>query len=159
MKDKYALLPQITLYVLLAIGIAISVLFYYGGSAGTLDVAGDALNIPRFTDLFLNWNYILLFLTLCVTIVVVCKTFINRFKVDRKGALKSLAIICLFVLVALICWFVGSPEKIDIIGYEGTDNEGAMAQLTDAMLYFTYLLLVGVVVAICWGYIYTRNKK
>ena len=158
MKNNLALLPKIALWVLLAIGIVISVMFYAGGSAGTLEVAGDALNIPRFTDLFLNWNYILFGLVCCVTLAVVCITFARRFKVDRKGALKSLAIVCAFILLFILCWFLGSSEKLDIIGYEGTDNEGVMAQLTDAIMYFTYILFVGVVIAICWGAIHTRVK-
>jgi len=153
------MIPKITLWVLMGIGIVISVLFYAGGSAGTWDVAGDSLNIPRYTDLFLNWNYILFAIVCLVTLVVVCITFANRFTTDRKGAIKSLAILCLFVILALVCWFVGSPEQINIIGYEGTDNVGAMAQLTDAMLYFTYILLAGVIVAIIWGAIYTRTRK
>ena len=154
-----ALLPKITLWVLLAIGIVISALFYVGGSAGTLEVAGDALNIPKFTDLFLNWNYILFAIVCLVTLAVVCVTFARRFATDRKGALKSLAIVCLFVVVAVVCWVLGSPEQIDIVGYEGTDNVGAMAQLTDAMMYFTYVLFVGVIIAIIWGAIHTRVKK
>ena len=153
-----ALIPKIALLVLLLIGIAISLTFYMGGSAGTLEVAGDNLNIPKFTDMFLGWNYFLLAAVILVTLVVVVLTFIGKYKVDPKGAIKSLVIVVCFVAVACLCWFLGSSEKIEILGYEGTENEGAMAQLSDAMMYFTYILFAGVVVAIVWGAIHTRRK-
>ena len=51
---NYKLLPKITLWVLLIVGVIFSVMFYAGGSAGTHEVAGDFLDIPRFSDLFLT---------------------------------------------------------------------------------------------------------
>ena len=158
MNKNLALLPKITLWVLLALGIVFSVLFYVGGAAGTLEVAGDYLDIPKFTDAFLTWNYILLGIICLVTLCVVIISFVQKFKVDRKAAIKSLCIVCGFVLIAVICWLLGSPEKVDILGYEGTDNVGAMAQMTDAIMYFTYILLAGVILTIIWGAIYTRRK-
>ena len=50
-------------------------------------------------------------------------------------------------------------EKLDIIGYEGTDNQGFWAQLSDMMIYACYALVAGVVGCIVWGAIYTRVKK
>ena len=38
-------LPRIVMLVLLAICVVVGVLFYAGGSNGTLDVAGDLLSI------------------------------------------------------------------------------------------------------------------
>lgn len=157
---KLNLIPKITLWVLLALGIVASVMFYVGGNeAEGLEVAGDMLSIPVFTDLFLNWNYILLALAICVTLVAVVAAFVLRFKADKKRALMSLAVIVAFVLVAVVCWFLGSPEKVNIIGYEGTDNVGAMAQMSDAIMYLTYILFAGLICTICWGAIYTRVKK
>ena len=153
------LIPKITLWVLLAIGILASVMFYVGGSAGSLEVAGDFLDIPKFTDLFLNWNYILLCLAICVTIVAVIMSFVLLFQQNKAKAIRSLCVVVGFVLVALICWFLGSPEKVKIIGYEGTDNQGAMAQMTDAIMYLTYILLCALICTIAWGAIYTRIKK
>ena len=57
---NYKLLPKITLWVLMLLGIVATIMFFAGGSNGSLEVAGDFLDIPRFTDLFLIWSYILL---------------------------------------------------------------------------------------------------
>lgn len=154
------LIPKITLWVLLAVGVVVSVMFYAGGNeAMGLEVAGDILNVPVFTGLFLNWNYILLGIAICVTIYAVIASFILKFKQNKKKALATLGVVCGFVLVAVVCWFLGSPEEMHIIGYEGTDNVGAMAQMSDAIMYMTYILLCGVICTICWGAIYTRIKK
>lgn len=154
------LIPKITLWVLLAIGIIASVMFFVGGNeAEGMLVAGDELAIPRYTDIFLNWNYCLLIVACCVTLIAVIASFIQLFKKDTKKAIRSLVVVVGFILVALVCWFLGSPEKVDIIGYEGTDNVGAMAQMTDAIIYLTYILFAGVICTLIWGAIYSRIKK
>ena len=156
MKD-YKSLPKITLLVLLALGIVFIALFFLGGSNGTLEVAGDFLNIPRFTNAFLIWVYILLAIVILVTLAVVVVEFANNWKTNRRKAYMTLGVVGGFIALALICWFLGSPEKINIIGYEGTDNEGAWAQLADAVIYACYFLVIATLGTMLWGYIYTKK--
>ena len=158
MKD-YKLLPKITLLALLALGIAFTVLFYLPLSEGTLEVAGDFLNIPLFTDAFLIWVYILLGIVVLVTLGVVAVEFAENWKKNRRKAYMTLGVVGGFILLALICWFAGSPEKINIIGYEGTDNEGAWAQLADAVIYACYFLIIATVGTMIWGYVHTKRLK
>jgi len=153
------MIPKITLWTLLALGIVFVAMFFLGGSNGSLEVAGDFLDIPRFTDAFLIWNYILLAIALLVTLCVVVVKFIKSWKTDRIKGIKMLSVLCGFILIAVICWFLGSPEKIDIIGYEGTDNQGFWAQLSDAVIYACYLLVAGTLITMIWGVIYTKNLK
>ena len=75
---NYKMLPKIALLSLLALDIVFIALFFLGGSNGSLEVAGDFLDIPRFTDVFLVWNYILLGLAVLITLAVVCVEFANR---------------------------------------------------------------------------------
>ena len=156
MKD-YKLLPKITLWTLLALGIVFTALFYLPLSEGSLEVAGDFLNIPLFTNAFLIWVYILLAVVIFVTLAVVTVEFANNWKTNRRKAYMTLGVVGGFVLLALICWFLGSPEKINIIGYEGTDNEGAWAQLADAVIYACYFLVIATLGTMLWGYIYTKK--
>ena len=158
MKD-YKLIPKITLWVLLALGVAISIMFYAGGSEGTLEVAGDFLNIPLFTNLFLVWNYILVCLVVLITLGVVCWEFVKTYKVDKKKALNSLCVVLGFIALIVLCWLIGSPDEVKIVGYEGSDNVGAMARLSDACLYLTYILTCATVVALIWGVIHTKRMK
>ncbi len=154
---NYKLIPKITLWSLLALGIVFIALFFLGGSNGSLEVAGDFLDIPRFSDAFLIWNYILFGLVVLITLAVVVVEFINNWKTNRRKAYMTLGVVCGFVVLALVCWFAGSPEKIDIIGYEGTDNEGAWAQLADAVIFACYFLIVATLCTIVWGYIHTKK--
>lgn len=155
--QKYKLISKISLWVLLAVGALFSVLFYALGNSGTLLVAGDELGIPTFTDGFLFWNYTLLALVCLITLGFVIVSYVEMFKSDRKKALTTLAVLVGFVLLAVICWFLGSAEKIEIIGYEGTDNQGAWAQLSDMMIFLCYFLVGGTLLTMIGGIIYTKS--
>jgi len=154
---NYKLLPKITLWTLLAAGVAFVILFFFGGSNGSLEVAGDFLDIPRFSDAFLFWNYFLVILVTLITLCVVCIEFADSWKHDRSKAYKELAVVAGFIILGCVCWFLGSPEKIDIIGYEGTDNQGFWAQLADAVIYACAILVVATLGALVWGLIYTKR--
>ncbi len=156
---NYKMIPKITLGVLMALGIICSVMFYVGGAEGTLEVAGDFLNIPRFSNLFLVWNYVLVILVCLITLGVVVWEFVKTYKVDKKKALTGLGVVIAFIALVVICWFLGSPEEVKIVGYEGHDNVGTMAQMSDACLWLTYILTFATIAAMVWGVIYTKNKK
>jgi len=156
---NYKLIPKISLWVLMAISVVFTIMFFAGGTNGSLEVAGDFLDIPRFTDLLLDWTYVLVGLVCLITLGVVVWEFAKNCKYDRKKAISTLAVVVGFIILIVVCWFLGSPDKIDIIGYEGTENVGAMAQMTDAMLYMTYILFAATVVALVWGVIYTKHLK
>ncbi|MCQ2342949.1 MAG: hypothetical protein MJZ75_05620 [Paludibacteraceae bacterium] len=157
MKD-YKMIPKISLWVLMGLGIICSVMFFFlGGSEGQLEVAGDFLEIPYFTNLFLTWNYILVALVCLVTLAVVVWEFVKLYKVDSKKALRSLFVVVGFVALIVICWMLASPEEVKILGYEGTDNVGGMARLSGACLLLTYILVVATVVALVWGVVHTKR--
>jgi hypothetical protein len=124
-----------------------------------LEVAGDCLDIPKFTDMFLTWIYLLVAMVVLVTFGFVIAKFVETYKVDKKKAITSLGVIVAGVLLCVLCWVLGSPEKMEIIGYEGTDNVGNMARMADAIMYLVYILTAATVVSLVWGVIYTKVKK
>lgn len=156
---NYKLLPKITLWVLMLLGIVATIMFFAGGSNGSLEVAGDFLDIPRFTDLFLIWSYILLGIVILVTLGVVITEFVKNCKYDKRKAIRTSIAVLGFIALVLICWFLGSPEKVNIIGYEGTDNVGAMAQMSDAIIYLCYILFAATICTLIWGVFYTKRLK
>ena len=143
----------------MAVGIIASVMFFVGGSEGSLEVAGDFLDIPKFTDLLLYWNYVLVALVIIATFGFVIAKLVETFKVDAKKGIVSVGVVLGAIALCAVCWFLGSPEKIEILGYEGTDNVGPMAQMTDAIMYLVYILVAATVAALVWGVVYTKVKK
>ena len=141
------------------VGIVASVLFFVGGSEGSLEVAGDFLDIPKFTDILLYWNYVLVGVVILVTFGFVIAKLVETFKVDAKRGLVSIGVVLAAVGLCALCWFLGSPEKVEILGYEGTDNVGNMARMSDAIMYLVYILTASTVAALVWGVIYTKVKK
>ena len=141
------------------VGIIATAMFFFGGSEGSLEVAGDFLDIPKFTNVLLYWIYALVVLVILATFGFVIAKLVETFKVDPKRGLTSVLVVLAAVALCALCWFLGSPEKVEILGYEGTDNVGNMARLSDAMMYLVYILTASTVVALVWGVIYTKVKK
>ena len=156
---NYKLFPKVTLWVLMLVGIVATALFFLGGSEGSLEVAGDFLDIPKFSDVFLYWIYALVVLVILTTFGFVLAKLVETFKVDPKAGVRSILVVLAAVGLCALCWFLGSPEKMEIIGYEGTDNVGNMARLSDAIMYLVYILTASTVAALVWGVIYTKVKK
>jgi hypothetical protein len=156
---NYKLFPKVTLWVLMLVGIVATAMFFLGGSEGSLEVAGDFLDIPKFSDVFLYWIYALVGLVILVTFGFVLAKLVETFKVDPKAGVRSILVVLAAVGICALCWFLGSPEKMEIIGYEGTDNVGNMARLSDAIMYLVYILTASTVAALVWGVIYTKVKK
>ena len=156
---NYKLFPKVTLWVLMLVGIVATAMFFLGGSEGSLEVAGDFLDIPKFSDVFLYWIYALVVLVILTTFGFVLAKLVETFKVDPKAGIRSILVVLAAVGLCALCWFLGSPEKVEILGYEGTDNVGNMARLSDAMMYLVYILTASTVVALVWGVIYTKVKK
>ncbi|MBR5574650.1 MAG: hypothetical protein IKW35_09200 [Paludibacteraceae bacterium] len=156
---NYKLFPKVTLWVLMVVGIVATALFFLGGSEGSLEVAGDFLDIPKFTNVLLYWIYALVVLVILATFGFVIAKLVETFKVDPKRGLTSVLVVLAAVALCALCWFLGSPEKIEILGYEGTDNVGNMARMSDAIMYLVYILTASTVAALVWGVIYTKVKK
>ncbi len=151
---NYKLFPKITLWALLGLGVMFIIMFFRGGNSGTHEVAGDILNIPRFTDPYLIWAYILVALAMVAAIVSVVVLLVQVFKKDKKKGFMVLAILFAYLyLIPQICWALASPAEVNIIGYEGSDNAGTMARLSDAMLYWTYFAVLSTFVVLVWAII------
>ena len=143
----------------MVVGIIATAMFFLGGSEGSLEVAGDFLDIPKFTNVLLYWIYALVVLVILATFGFVIAKLVETFKVDPKRGLTSVLVVLAAVALCALCWFLGSPEKIEILGYEGTDNVGNMARLSDAIMYLVYILTASTVAALVWGVVYTKVKK
>jgi hypothetical protein len=102
---------------------------------------------------------VLVALVILVTFGFVIWKWFETLKVNKKSAFGSVGVVLAAVGLCALCWWLGSPEKIEILGYEGTDNVGNMARMSDAIMYLVYILTASTVAALVWGVIYTKVKK
>ena len=174
MNNTYKLIPKIVLWLLILAGIGVVGLFFFGGDlAEGHEVAGDILPIPTYSDVLLYLAYALVALVILVTLVfnkflssfilVILGFVLDDFRVYRKteliGVLKTSGVAVAAVVLCWLCWHLGSDAKVEIIGYEGDENVGFMARLTDAIMYLTYILTGATVVTLVFGAVYSKIKK
>jgi hypothetical protein len=128
------------------------------GSESIESAAGEAIQVPLMTDVVIYWLYILFGVAIIVSVAFALVKFVKSLMSNPVAALKSLLPIVLFGAVFLISFLAGSGEKMSIIGYEGTQNEGTWAQLSDMFIYTIYTLFVVIIVTIFGARIYTAFK-
>ena len=158
MSNLIGNISKITIYVLGLISIVLVALIYFGGNADPLSVGEDSLTVPKFTDTLLYWCYFLVILAIGITLLLTIIGFVKKLIQSPVAGIKSLIPIALFVLIFVVAWFLGSPEKVSIIGYEGTDNVGFWAQFTDMIVFAIYALFIGIALTIAGSAIYTKLK-
>jgi len=130
-----------------------------GQGTGTMDsTAGEAMHVPLLTDAVFLWTYVLFAAAIVVAIVAALVKFVKSSISNPKTALKAVIPLLLFIGIFIVSFLMGSGERMDIIGYEGTQNEGIWAQITDMFIYTTYTLLVLVLLSIVGSKIYTAFK-
>ncbi|WP_297678302.1 hypothetical protein [uncultured Bacteroides sp.] len=143
-------LSYYVLYALFAAIIVVLGLFFFGG-----DAQGDAVMMgvdpemwqPAYTDALLYLNYAF-FAIVSVSAVI---SFFHFLVSNPKASMGSLYVLAGSIIVLAITWFMGSPEKLEIISYDGSDNVGFWAQATDMFLYSLYTLFVVAIVCMMLG--------
>ena len=145
--------------VLLSFVLLIAFFATFGQGSGMIDsAAGEAIRVPLLTDVIIYWVYILFGVAIVVSIAAALFVFIKSLISNPASALKSLIPIVLFAGIFVVSFIFGSSEKMSIIGYEGTQNEGVWAQIADMFLYTVYTLIVLIVLAIAGSRVYTALK-
>lgn len=134
------------MWVLLAISVVLLVLGF---------IFGFESNGARWTDVLLNWTYIVFALTLLIVVVFGA---VIAFKNNPKSIIKGLIGL---VILAVVCGVVYllAPGK-PAVGMIDQPSAGTL-KLTDTVLILTYIAAAAAVVAIIVGEIVTsvRNKK
>ena len=160
MKDKLlSRISNMVALVLLAVSVVIVLAMYVGPNADTItNAGGDVMNVPAATDTLIYWCYALLIATVVAVVGFAAYKFISNLIINPKGGIKTIVTLVAFAILIIVAWNLGSPEKLPIIGYEGTENEGFWAQFTDMVIYVCYTLFVLVFLAIIGNRLYTKFK-
>lgn len=148
----------LTILLLGLVSVVLVALIYVGGNAESLTVGEDVLTVPKFTEPLIFWCYFLIALTIGITLLLTVVGFVKTMIASPAAGFKALIPIAIFVVIFVVAWALGSPDKVSIIGYEGTDNMGFWAQFTDMIIYAIYALFIALIATIAGAAIYTKLK-
>ncbi len=127
---------NITLIVIMAITGVITFMFFYAGP--TPESAGSLYPEPIYTDVLLNWSYLLFGLAVVLALVFAIIAVIK----NPKNAVSTLIVLAAFGLVILVSYLMADDTLLNLPGYTGPDNTPAMLKFADTILYTTYILFV-----------------
>ena len=156
-------LPGAVLAVLMLLSLVFAGLVWFGplDGVGFQTPTGTPLPVPLYTDALIVWMYIMLGFTALVTIALAILKFAKNLMTSPKQAMKPLIVIVALLAVFGVSWTLGSQERIEILGYTGSENYGPVAQMIDMVLFTMYALLTLIVftIACCRVYVAIKLKK
>ena len=110
-------------------------------------------------EIWLDWLYILLAISITVTIAFAIFQFIRQWKDQPKSILQPLIETLSLGAILVGSYCLGKGEPLDISGYDGKENTYYWLKLTDMCLYTIYILLIATFVAVLFGIIGSYLKK
>ncbi|MPM41668.1 hypothetical protein SDC9_88324 [bioreactor metagenome] len=134
------------LYVILAITIIVAGLFFFGGEDPNPLVPD--MSQPVYTDSLIYLMYVLLGITIVITLAAAVYQFVMNFIDSPKAAIKSLASIIVLVGLLIVTWAAGSEQALVMPGYDGAENVPFWLKLTDMFLYTIYIMMAVLILLI-----------
>lgn len=134
------------LYVILAITIIVAGLFFFGGEDPNPLVPD--MSQPVYTDSLIYLMYVLLGITIVITLAAAVYQFVMNFIDSPKAAIKSLASIIVLVGLLIVTWAAGGEQALVMPGYDGAENVPFWLKLTDMFLYTIYIMMAVLILLI-----------
>lgn len=145
---KIRKLSSWTLLIISLITIAVLGMFFGGGVE---DPAAENKNYI-YTDLLLNWTYVVFFITIVVLAVLAVWQFSSILKTNPKSALTSLIVLVLFALLLVITYSMGDGTPLTTLNADAqTYNTSFWLKATDMWIQSTIVLFVAIVAVISAG--------
>ncbi|MFA8435652.1 MAG: hypothetical protein ACEPOZ_14120 [Marinifilaceae bacterium] len=114
-------------------------IYFTGG-----EIPNQAHDTPVYTDLLLNWTWILMIISIVLTVgFAIFQLFVNP-----KAAIKGLLGLGILGLIILVSYGMSDGTLLDMPGYTGPDNTPGTLKFADTVLNTMYILGVGTLLAI-----------
>ena len=110
---------------------------------------------PEYTELMLNWMYILLAISIVSALVFPIITIFTKPKEAIKGFLPVIGL----AIVAGVCYALGDGTPLDMPAYNGTDNNPETLKWVEGVMYLMYVLIIADIIAIGVTEIYNKLKR
>jgi len=122
---------------LLLVGVLLSVFYFQavGNISPEATIAQQEEVVGGLLDLFIYYSYILL----AVSIVITIAFGIIKMLLDPKTAIKSLITIVIFGIIVSISWAISEDDILNITGYTGADNVKETLKWSGMILWTTYI--------------------
>jgi len=147
---------KLTMYIswaLMALTLVFALLFYVGGVVeGT---AGTRYEEPKVTNSFIFYTYILIGITLLLTIFFSVRNLI----LNPKGLRMSLIALGIGVVLVIIAALLADDTVLNLPHYKGKGNVPRTLFWTDIGLYVAYFLTALAIIAILYSEVSKYFKK
>ena len=148
---------RIVFYILMAVSLAIIVLFFFVGFGDTDIYNGNEMRSPMFTDALLYWIYVLTILAVVLVLVFSTSAFAKSLATNPKAAMKSVIGVLAVVLLFVVAYALSSDAPIMVndkplsTSNDGTPVAASAYILTDVLLYVQYVLFAACALATVFG--------
>lgn len=148
------------LWLLLGGTLIVSIWFFAGGEVPEEQrmFMDASLSEPKGTDGLMVWMYVLLGLTVLVSVAGVMIKFVARCVVAPRSALRSILGVVLVAGVLVVSWCMGSDQPLAMPGYDGKENVAFWLKMADMFLYTIYVLM-GLALALVVGFSIVRKFR
>lgn len=147
---------KLTMYLswaLMALTLIFALLFYVGGVVeGT---AGTRYEEPKVTNSFIFYTYVLIGITLLLTIFFSIRNLI----LNPKGLRMSLVALGIGVVLVIIAALLADDTVLNLPHYKGKGNVPRTLFWTDIGLYVAYFLTALAIIAILYSEVSKYFKK
>ena len=126
-------LSSIVLYVLCAITIVITLLFFLGGD---VDPNADYVE-PVYTNAMINLMYACFFLTAILAAVSAIWQFVIKLSSNKGSAIKTVVSFGLVIILLVVSYFISSGEQFTLLGSGEVVAEDTV-RMVDMMIYTIY---------------------
>lgn len=134
---------MISLITVVVVGI------FFGG--GVVDPAAEVKDYV-YTELLLNWTYLVFFLTIIALVVLGVWQYASVLKTNPKSAVMSLVVLVLFALLLIITYSIGDGTPLTTLNADSqTYNTSFWLKCTDMWIQSTIVLFLLIIAAIAWG--------
>lgn len=122
---------------------------FFGG--GVVDPAAEVKDYV-YTELLLNWTYLVFFLTIIALVVLGVWQYASVLKTNPKSAVMSLVVLVLFALLLIITYSIGDGTPLTTLNADSqTYNTSFWLKCTDMWIQSTIVLFLLIIAAIAWG--------
>lgn len=118
-----------------------------------ISVAAIVVGITASVDIMLRWAYVLLILTIGLSVLMPLFGILK----NPKSAVRGLIGLAIIVAVFLAAYAMSSAEPIPLPSGDVLDNEMAL-RFSDTALYATYFMFAGVILSIVGSELYKVIK-